>query len=46
MKHQKHFLSDGWDGNDCGYREGWDGNTCCEDVARASVFVRDGYDDN
>lgn len=46
MKHQKHFLGDGWDGNDCDCREGWDGNTCREDVARAPVFIRDGYDDN
>lgn len=44
MKHKKHFLSDGWDGNDCS--EGWDGNSRRENGARAPAFVCDGYDDN
>lgn len=44
MKHQGHFLGDGWDGNDC--REGWNGNARRKDGTKEPVFVRDGYDDN
>lgn len=46
MKHQRHFLGDGWDGNDCDCREGWDGNARRGNDTKSLVFVRDGYDDN